>query len=139
MGLILLCILSEKSISSEELKELKIDTFFAWINRAFLKQVKLVAQRIFVILLSYLICPFIAVARSSRRRSNFDWADSRRTSPFNRRFHSGSIQLKITTLVIVNLSKFKIRLFVFFYKKWANPGLFLFIFGRFKQTIPILQ
>ena len=24
-----------------------------------------------------------------------------------------------------------------FFKKWANPGLFLFIFGLFKQTLQI--
>ena len=27
----------------------------------------------------------------------------------------------------------------FIIKKWANPGLFLFIFGLFKQTIQYLQ
>ena len=26
-----------------------------------------------------------------------------------------------------------------FFKKWANPGLFLFIFSLFKQTIQLLQ
>ena len=26
-----------------------------------------------------------------------------------------------------------------YFKKWAYPGLFLFIFGLFKQTIQILQ
>ena len=29
--------------------------------------------------------------------------------------------------------------FLFFKKNWANPGLFLFIFGLFKQTIQFLK
>ena len=45
--------------------------------------------------------------------------------------------LHMSIKFIVSLASAKRH--VFFKKRWANPGLFLFIFGLFKQTIQFLQ